>query len=374
MAAKDAQAKAKKIEKAGQTFDYILSVWQRRHHGDAPLGKALLFSLGCQSISNALGIHVAAIGDGGYGKSDAIKKMGQLVHPTFWKNGGYTPQTLYYSGPDMPDGVVVGLEDVVWGSDLGVTVKRITTDFQEGSLRVTTVEMKGVEVRTAKRIAFWASCVDSQADEQIRDRFLLYSVKSDPERRKEIIDHMKEKDKGDQPPLESDFETLVCQTLTYELKQQLFSVTIPFADRIRFEGDPRAYRMFSDMIRSSAVFHYKQRKKDDAGRLIATIEDFENAKSLYIEIGGHDPDKYSDSELKVLNAIIANGMVATQSEIQTLSGLSPGRVSDILNGRGRAGHGLLHKCDALMVEEGRPKKYRLRPGFNPVAKVTIELA
>ena len=373
MSSTDAQAKAMEIEETGQTFDYIFDVWQERHHGDAPLGKALLFSLGAQSISNSLGIHVAAIGDGGYGKSDAIKKMGKLVHPTFWKNGGYTPQTLYYSGPNMPDGVVVGLEDVVWGSDLGVTVKRITTDFQEGSLRVTTVEMKGVEVRTAKRIAFWASCVDSQADEQLRDRFLLYSVKSDPGRCREIIDHMKEKDKGDQLPQESDFETLVCQTLTYDLKQELFNVTIPFADRIKFEGGPRAYSMFSDMIRSSALFHYRQREKDDIGRLIATIEDFENAKSLYIEIGGHDPDKYSDSELKVLNAIIANGMVATQSEIQTLAGLSRGRVSDILNGRGKAGHGLLHKCDALIVEEGRPKRYRLRPGFNPVDKVKIEL-
>ena len=56
--------------------------------------------------------------------------MGKLVHPKFWKNGGFTPQTLYYSGPDMPNGVVIGLDDVVWGSELCVTIKRITTDFQ----------------------------------------------------------------------------------------------------------------------------------------------------------------------------------------------------------------------------------------------------
>ncbi len=132
-------------------------MWQHCHHGDTPLGKALLFSLGCQSVSNALGIHVAATGEGGYGKSDGIKKMGKLVYPSFWKNGGFTPQTLYYSDPDMPDGVVIGLEDVVWISELGASIKRITPDFEEGALRVSTVEMKGVEVRTAKRIAFWAS-------------------------------------------------------------------------------------------------------------------------------------------------------------------------------------------------------------------------
>jgi hypothetical protein len=66
-------------------------------------------------------------------------------------------------------------------------------------------------------------------------------------------------------------------------------------------------------------------------------------------------------------------MVATQAEIQKLMIKSPGYVSDLLNGRGRAGHGLLHKCDDLIVEEGRPKRYRLRLGFNPVSRVKIEL-
>jgi len=370
---KRAKAKAREIAEAGQTFEYIYGVWQRRHHGDAPLGKALLFSLGCQSVSNALGIHVAATEEGGYGKSDGIKKMGKLVFPTFWKNGGFTPQTLYYSGPNMPDGVVIGLDDVVWNSELGVTVKRITTDFEEGALRVSTVEMKGVEVRTAKRIAFWASCVDSQADEQIRDRFIMYNVKSDSDRRKEILGHMMARDEGDQKPDESDFETKVCQALTYDLKKKLFNVKIPFAKRIKFDGDPRAYGMFSDMIKSSAVFKYRKREENEAGQLMATIEDFENAKSLYVEIGGHDRDKYADAELRVLNAIVAKGGEATQAAIQEKAELSPGRVSDILNGRGKQGHGLLHKCRDIIVEDGRPIRCRLRSGFNPACKVSIEL-
>ena len=370
---RQAKDKAREIAEEGQTYEYIFGVWQKRHHGDAPLGKALLFSLGSQSVSNALGIHVAATGEGGYGKSDGIKKMGKLVFPAFWKNGGFTPQTLYYSGPDMPDGVVIGLEDIVWGSELGVTIKRITTDFQEGALRVSTVEMKGVEVRTAKRIAFWASCVDSQADEQIRDRFIMYNVKSDSDRRQEILRHMMKRDEGDQLPEESEFETKVCQALTFDLKQKLFHVTIPFATRIKFDGDPRAYGMFGDMIKSSAVFRYLKREQDEAGQLIATIEDFENAKSLYVEIGGHDRDKYTDAELRVLNAIVAKDGEATQAEIQEGAKLSSGRVSDILNGRGKQGHGLLYKCKDIIVEEGRPLKYRLRSGFNPVYSVSIEL-
>ena len=172
----------------------------------------------------------------------------------------------------------------------------------------------------------------------------MYNVKPDSGRRKEILRYMMARDDGDQKPEESDFETKVCQALTFDLKQKLFNVKIPFASKIKFDGDPRAYGMFSDMIKSSAVFRHLKREKDDAGQLIATIEDFENAKSLYVEIDGHDRDKYTDAELRVLNAIVANDGVATQAAIQEGSKLSSGRVSDILNGRGKQGHGLLHNA------------------------------
>lgn len=365
--------KAIEIIEAGQTFEYIFGVWQKRHKGDGPLGKALLLSCGSQSVSNSKGIHVIATGEGGYGKSDAIRQMGKLLFPQYWKNSGITPQSLYYTGMDMPDGVIVGLDDIVWGSELGVTVKRITTNFQDGATRTTVNDMQGVEVRTAKRIAFWASCADNQADEQLRDRFLMHSVKSNPSRRKEIIKHMQSQDSGEKLPDEYHFETNVCQSLIFDLKQNLFEVNIPFAKRIEFDGDPRAYGMFSDMIRSSAVFRYMKREFDEAGRLIATVEDFENARQLYIDIGGHDRDKYTDIELEVLEAIIINGGVATQADIQKEVGLSSGRVSDILNGRGKEGHGLLYKCKEITVDEGRPKRYKIREGFNPVYKISIGL-
>lgn len=188
------------------------------------------------------------------GKSDGIKQMSKLVYLDFWKNGGVAPQTLYYSGPTMPYGVVVGLEDVVWTSELGVTIKRITTDFQERAVRLITVEMKGAEVRTAKRIAFWASCVDSQADERLRDPFLMYNVKSDPNRRKEIIGHMQAQDEGEQPPKEYDFEMIICQTLIYDLKRSYSMLRFPLPkgyDLMEIRGLTACSAIWSDPERHS---------------------------------------------------------------------------------------------------------------------------
>jgi|GEM_PF-6547952 len=201
----------------------------------------------------------------------------------------------------------------------------------------------------------------------------MYNVKSDPARRNEILAHMQEQDAGIvQVPSDYELETMVCQALTYDLKQKLFRVVIPFAGRIRFEGDPRAYGLFSDMIKASSVFRDQKRDKDEAGSLVATEEDFDNACQLYRDFGGHDRDKFEGTELKVLNAILVRG-TATQADIQEETGLSSGRVSDVLNGRGRDGHGLIHKCKHLVVMEGRPKKYKLMEDFYPSGDVEIKL-
>jgi hypothetical protein len=217
--------------------------------------------------------------------------------------------------------------------------------------------------------------VDFQTDEQLGDRFLKYNVEASHERRKKIIGHMQTLDECAKKPNDDRFEKLVCQALTYDLKMKTFPVKIPFSKKIKFDGDPRAYGIFRDMIKSSAVFRYCKRKQDDAGILIATTEDFENAKSLYVELGGHDRNKYSTAELKVLDAIIAKGdKEATQADIQEKAELSAGRVSDILNGRGKSELGLLHKCKGIIVNnDKRPIKYKLRAGFDPRYYVSIEL-
>jgi primase-polymerase (primpol)-like protein len=75
----DAEAKAKEILEKGEAFDYILRVWQKRHSGDALLGKALLFSIGCQSVSNSKGIHVAVTGESGYGKTGSCTCLIELA-------------------------------------------------------------------------------------------------------------------------------------------------------------------------------------------------------------------------------------------------------------------------------------------------------
>jgi len=238
-------------------------------------------------------------------------------------------------------------------------------------MRTVTTEGTGTKYRSRKRLVFWITSVDSHADEQIRDRFILVDIDESPKHLEKAMESLKDFDMGVCISEEMEFETRVCRALIRDLRNNLKEVVIPFADRIEFKGDLRAYRIFGDMIRCFAIFSYAKRSSDEHGRLIATEEDFMEAKSLYEEFGGHSADKYTTSELKLIRAIIDNGYEATQEDLQRIADLSVSRVSDILNGRKdeeQQKHGLLYKCSKLIVNRDRkPYKYKLPQGYDPTA-------
>jgi hypothetical protein len=374
-----ANEKAREIAEDGNTFDYIFNVWQKRHYGDPLVGQALLLSVGPQSIIKSKGIHVQLCGSGGIGKSDAAKKMAALIDPEHVLDSALTPQVLFYPTVTFIDSTVVFVDDIVWNSELGASIKRITSKFQEGATRTVTTEGIGVKYVSRKRLTFWVTSVDSNADEQIRDRFLLMDIDETPEHIQRTIKSMQAQDAGhSSKPIDSGFEDRVCWALIRELKSHFLDVVIPFAEQIDFKGDNRAYAMFSDMVKSFAIFAHCKRALDADGSLIATEEDFYRAKNLYEELGGHDRDKYTTGELKVLEAILqCKGHTATRPDIQKITGLSSGRVGDILNGRGKdeqQKHGLLYKCSALEVDYGKkPYAYRLPADFSPSKTCLVEL-
>lgn len=349
------QAQAKEIIEAGESYNYILGVLNKRYFGTPLIGKLLLISLGSGSISNSSGIHVQISGPGGSGKSEAAKKLAALVHPKYRLVANVTPQALFYPIESFVDSSVVFIDDIVWKDDLGSSVKKITGMFQDGAERVVTTDGIGKRQKSMKRLTFWVTCVDNQADEQIRDRFFLVECDSSKAAKKKILDSILARASGKTTVrADDDFETAVCHALIVELKSWFGEVVIPFAEEMKFDGDTRAAMMFLDMVRSFAVFARSKRQFDEDLRLEATEEDYRRAKELYDELGGHSAYKYTGAEKNFLDALKAFGGKATKAQMQKLLGLSLGRIGDILNGtkgNGQNGHGLFYKCPYLSKDD-----------------------
>ena len=123
-------------------------------------------------------------GEKGCGKSDSAKKMIRLLPPKYAFDGSMSPKFLYES--NLQDGTTILVDDMSWNDELGITVKRVTTDFSTGSHRGTKKDMESLKEKTPARLTFWVTSVDNQADEQLRDRFMMAEVDSSPERIDEI--------------------------------------------------------------------------------------------------------------------------------------------------------------------------------------------
>ena len=358
------KAIAEELIANGRTYEYIHGTWTKLHHADEYLGKALIVSSVCGCATNTKGTHIQVSGKHGSGKSDAVKKACMLMDNDHLIDSDMTPQAIFYLEDKIKPGTVISIDDMAWVGELGTTVKRCTTKFQEGATHTIVKDLDSDVKTSQKRLTFWITCVDSQADEQIRDRFLMIEVESNPEHKKAVLDLMKCHDKGIGSDKDLKFEIAVCKYIMADIHKHLFEVVIPFAERIEFEGDQRGYGIFSDMIKCLAILRYRIRPVDSQGRLMATEEDFMDAKEIYEAVGGHSIEKYTKSEFQVLEAIRSNGFHATTKEIQDITGLSSSRIGEIMNGRSQGKHGLLYKCPELSRDEKeRPYVYWLSPKY-----------
>jgi hypothetical protein len=345
---------ADRIISAGESFEYIYKIWQSRHLGDAKAGKALIISTGAQSCTNTAGINVILNGPRGCGKSDILQRAAELMAEEYVLFGNMSPQAIYYHAELMPAGAIIAYDDITWNDTFASVQKRCTTKFQDGADHRTVIDGKPKTHRTKERLAFWCTSVDRQFDEQVQDRYWSHNVEDTPTHKAEVIGFMKARDAGIDREVE-ERETAICRAIIRDLKDHLFEVVLPFAERITvLEGvGERGYKILSDLVKAFCAFRYAVREVDDRGRLIATEEDFQDAKTLFDAAEGHGEEKYTEVEKKVLRALINSGYVATLENLRDGTGLSSGRLKDILNGRGRdeqKRYGLLAKCPVLTVE------------------------
>jgi len=353
----DIKEEAERLLNEGRAFEYVLGVWQKRHHGDANLGKGLFLSVGAQSCLSSKGIHIHACGPRGMGKSDAAEKASEAIHPDYLMVGSASPKTLYYLGERLPAGSIVYLDDIGWSDEAAQMFKTCTTFYKTGAVHsVVTDGPEGKMVkqfRTAPRIAFWITTADAQTDEQVRDRLLRIDVTEDPRHTQQVVRFiMDQRIHG--AAVFDEHELQVCREVVRQLKGELLDVVIPFANYIQFQGDARGATIFMDLVSAFAIWRHKIRGRDSNGAVVAEYEDYKDAERFFNGINGHSDKKFTPKELRILQAIKDAGTDGiTRDELQKKTGLSGGELSNIINGRGRDEqnkYGLLHKCTDLTSE------------------------
>ena len=350
----EARARAAEVLRAGDPLAFFLDVFHRDHVGDSVVAECLILSVASQSVTNTQGLHVAISGNSGKGKTHACRAMRNLLPEKFKLKGTVSDKALYYH-PVQP-GTVLLFDDVTLSDDLQEILKSATASFREPIEHRTLTSDRQVRICTIpERCVWWLAKVELAGDDQVMNRMLCVWIDDSANQDAAVLAHLKEHEAmvamaGEDP------DVFVCRAIWELVKEQVLHVRVPFAPRVHFSSaqNRRNPGMLFDLIKCHARLFFLQRDRDEHGSIIATREDFEYARRLFIDLTGEtgaQETKQTRNEAAALDSIAKMGLeVFTIKQLQDVLGLSYHQVYRLLKGyRNSRGlyTGILDKCPAV---------------------------
>jgi hypothetical protein len=347
--------RAKEILTTGDPVRYIMDAFHEIHIGDGDYGRLLMLAIASQHVRNTHGIHLTPSGESGKGKSHAGKTMLHLVPRKYWISASLTAKALFYY--DVHEGTIIFSDDVVMSDELISIMRRCITGFTEEQEHITVnKDREGMKMLMPTRMIWIVAGVENFMDMQTRNRMIDVPVDESEETDdlvydKQVIDALSG---ADEFP-ESD-EVHVCREIFRIIKSmEPVTVTIPYTPRITWKNksNRRNFDTFKELIKAFTVLRHLQRGKDGAGALIATVTDFNDAKSIYLQKAEGEATKLTKRELSIIRTLADHGE-ATIRMLQMALGVNQSTIQRAIKGRdGKTG--LLDKVPALTMESRTDK-------------------
>ena len=378
----DVEAEALEILEDGDPVDYLLDVFHSEHVSDDTIAKCCYVSAASRVVENTRGLHVLTTGPSGKGKSSSYDSILRQMPKESQIGGTLSDRALFYH--DIPERAILVLDDKGMSEGLQELFRGATSDFRDPEpLRTVGARREPIVKMLPPRCVWWMASADDMADDQFHNRCLQPWCDDSEEADREFFEHMLHEEAYGDDEEEKARRFAVCRAMWSAIGAEVIPVWVPFAPAIRF-GDMRNRRngrIFVDLIKCFARIRFMQRPRDDRGRIIAAIDDFRDALTLYHELtdeSGSQVNQLTPDEARILRLVeLMHRESFNRNDLVAVSGLPALRVWRILHGRAERGTGgLLDKCPALtvqdvsvsMVEEGlrhghREKRYYFDTGL-----------
>lgn len=342
--------KAEEILGNGDPIKYIMDTYNSIHKGDIETGKLLILSIGSQCVKNTKGIQPKLSGESGKGKTHACQTVLHLIPEDYWVETSLSGKGIFYA--NVNPGIIVFSDDATIGEDLESTVKRATTNFQKKTFHLTVdTNRKSIKLEVPARILWWLTSVDDDMSTQTINRLFGVPVDESDDMDQVVMEFELQKAKTGEDDFPINEEVLVCREIFHIVKDCFFRVVIPFSDDIVWtdKKNRRNLSIFLDLVRSFAIYRFMQRDLIDEDVIVATLEDFEDARVLYCNRGETQTTKLTALENRIIRFIAQTGDVDS-AMLQTAMNITRARVSQVMRGQ-RNDKGLLSKYPGLRVRD-----------------------
>lgn len=343
---------AKRIYNGGRMLEYLCKSCADEHVGDDTAIRAMILSFASTYIFNSDGIHISISGPAGTGKTHATKAVAKRLPQERVVSSRLSDKAMYYH--DIPSGSVIIMDDQELSDDFQELLKVASSDWSQEASYKTVNNGKPVELKLPARCPFWICKVNLNGDEQVLDRQLIIWADDSKEQKRAIQSTLMQR--ACDPDAEADERDYgVCRALWSLVTPE--TVVIPFAGRIGCDEqmDPRNIKLMLALLQSHALLHIPGRDRDEKGRVVADLKDFQAACQIINPLlgnkGGSQKLKLSSTGAKVLGYLAEIGSEIIEfPEIRRVCGISQFGLSKALYGRkDEQTDGLLSVCPAIEI-------------------------
>jgi predicted transcriptional regulator len=342
--------KAKSTLASGDPIGYFLDTFNKIHVGDRELGKVMMCCIGSQHCENSQGLHPKLSGESGMGKSDAIETFLHLLPKAAYLKTSMSSKAIFYH--DIHPNTLIFLDDYKQNDELDSIIKQTSSNFHSVYEHRTIDKDRKSQVLKAPPGIVWAiTSVDTSQDIQVLNRQVGLDVDSSEEMTRKVISHLLEAaGKGEERFPETE-DVLVCRAMVAEIKANQYRVVIPFWDRIEWNdfSSRRNPSIFLDILKSVAIWRRLQRENvEDC--IVATEEDFIEAKDLYVGRADTLIDKLTKAERRLIEVMVDEHGECYKEVAADKLGITSQRVSQLIHGE-KGKTGILQKVPGFDVED-----------------------
>lgn len=351
---------ASEVMEQGGTVEYIIETFKTLHQGDLSAGKLVYCCQFTPHIENSKGLHPKTTGESGKGKSALVEAVIHTMPEEWYLKASLSSKALFYN--DVKPGTLIFCDDYKQNEDIDTIIKQTTSRFHKpyNYLSVDRADgtMKGRDLSIPEELVWAITSVDSDQDLQVLNRAVPLDVDDSPDTDEKVANNFLILAKTGEDDLPETEEVMVCREILRVLKSKRYRVKVPYADRIiwRDQSNRRNLPMFLDIIMALAFWNQFDRETDDDGHLLASEEDFNEAKLLYCGETRKDSfkSKLTAQEMKLAMLIRdAGGKLSRQDAIDKMK-VSAGRIDQLTRGKMRSGErkgGLEQKITGFTIEQ-----------------------
>lgn len=326
--------RATALLEGGDPVAFILTTYNSQHVGDKDIGEGILLGTAAQSILNSLGVPSKLTGDSGKGKSHAARAIMHLHPQDYVLYASLTDKAAWYLDTLKP-GMTVFSDDVKISDDLESIIKRSTSNFQRETTRFMPRRDRDgktstIEQKIPARLNWLLTSVSTQGSDELIKRQMGYDVDTSDAQDKAYIEFEKIRAEKAVEEFPTTDDVLTCREIIRIIKEnedgtvRIMGVDIPFASRVVWTDteNRRNFNIFMDMVRSFAMLRFMQRERSEDGNVIATIDDFNDAKRHYGVRAGMQALHLDEKQKRFCQHLAQEGGEADTATMQALMKLS----------------------------------------------------